>query len=211
MQNIRQKITVVGFDFDGTLLDSMRTCYKGTCAVFAESHQVPPSFDSYLREFETPFVDYYRARGVRLSEREIWKVYEAGADHSLSKMFEDCFVILPLLKKLGYPLHIVTAQRGASVMALLKQVGLLNLFDNVVTDVVDKSWFIKFICKEVGISPQSMCYVGDFGSDVRHARKAGVQAIGITRGNNTTEVLTKAGADLCVDDLPQLFAFLEGQ
>jgi pyrophosphatase PpaX len=60
----------------------------------------------------------------------------------------------------------------------------------------------------LGGTPDDACYVGDAPFDIDAGRDAGVVAIGVTWGFFPRDAL--AGADLIVDDVPALEAFLMG-
>ncbi len=60
----------------------------------------------------------------------------------------------------------------------------------------------------LGAAPDDACYVGDAPFDIAAGRDAGVVAIGVTWGFFSRDAL--GGADLIVDDIPALEAFLMG-
>jgi phosphoglycolate phosphatase-like HAD superfamily hydrolase len=63
---------------------------------------------------------------------------------------------------------------------------------------------IRSLNRLYGCSPDQSCYIGDFAQDMCDAKKAGVQAIGITRGHPTREILLEAGADHVIEHLSEL-------
>jgi len=55
------------------------------------------------------------------------------------------------------------------------------------------------IAKEIGVDPVEMAYVGDSGTDMLTAKRAGMFAIGVTWGYRDKDDLIKNGADLIID------------
>jgi phosphoglycolate phosphatase-like HAD superfamily hydrolase len=139
-----------------------------------------------------------------VSVEEIWRLYDEGADHASARFFEDTSIVIPQLAKWGFRLYLITAQRKHLVEAQLEQEELLPHFRRVVSLVDDKAAAITTICEEEGISPKDFYYVGDFCSDMDHARRAGVNGIGITRGHDTSKVLFAEGASVCIENLSEL-------
>ena len=58
--------------------------------------------------------------------------------------------------------------------------------------------------KELWVTKQEACFVGDTPSDMEAAARAGIMAIGIPTGLHSRQQLLEAGADLVVDSLDDL-------
>jgi beta-phosphoglucomutase-like phosphatase (HAD superfamily) len=78
------------FDVDGTLLNSMPLAYAGVCNIFTMSGKPNPTFQEYFSKFRVPYMDFYRQRGIEVSEQQCWDWYHDVAKHSLSFMNGKC-------------------------------------------------------------------------------------------------------------------------
>lgn len=68
---------------------------------------------------------------------------------------------------------------------------------------------LQFLIKSAGILPNRAIMVGDTPGDIIAGKNAGVKAtVGFTKGFGSEEALTEAGADLLIDDLSDLPAFV---
>lgn len=199
------KTKAVLFDNDGTLLDSLPIAYESACAVLKSAGCSYPDFQEYLRTCHPPFSVFYERYGLIASEAELWRQFNAVVDFDHSELFSDTLDTLERLRSNGSTLGLISAQFEHVVHYLCGRQGIMRFFKaGVVGGASDKAEAIIAMCREVNISPSHAYYVGDCVSDITSARKAGVKAIGITRGNDTEAVLRDAGAEVIITHLDEL-------
>lgn len=96
------------------------------------------------------------------------------------------YVLYPGIKELlldlapDYALYVWTARDRLSTLRILKELGVLELFENLCTvdDALPKP-HISGLAQLVGTSPKSqICVVGDTSNDILGARSFGVKSIG---------------------------------
>ena len=112
-----------------------------------------------------------------------------------------------------YPMGIVSARDKTSTMAFLNQFKITKYFGAIVTSQTCR--YTKpfpdpmfHAAKEVGIDPQNCLMVGDTTVDMKAAKLAGMQAVGVLCGFGHEKELRRAGADLILPstaDLLQVF------
>lgn len=197
------------FDVDGTLVNSIRQLYRSTARIFRLCRLPKPSFREYCAEFGAPYMDFYRRRGVRASDEQIWQWHNEKMATFVPDLFDDVSPVLELLHKTRFPLGVVSGQRTVVLQTLFQQYRIDHLFSYVRGDQEDKVPALRRFCRSHRLCPSSVWYVGDFVSDMVHARQAGLCPIGITRGNHTIRVLKRAGARRCITHLSELLPLLK--
>lgn len=185
-------IDAVLFDWDGVAVDSMPEVYKGSSAILRNSGLLPPTYDEFADEYEAPYLDYYRGKGVTASDAEIRGWYFAEADSSASLMFPDFLVVVKELYDRGVFLGIVSAHLADKIEERLGQEHLRGFFGTVVgrADVKDRA--IADICRRFCLFPRRVAFVGDLVSDIRDGKKAGVVTVAFTQNPNPRSRLLRA-------------------
>jgi phosphoglycolate phosphatase-like HAD superfamily hydrolase len=196
------------FDFDGTLIDSVGPMYDGACNVFRMSQLAIPSFAEFCETCESPFLGYYRKRGVTAPTQDITRWYDEAARLKERPFFPDTVSTIIALAGRGVLMGIVSANRRDKIVRLAEEAGIEDFMEVIVGGAHDKVDPIKNFCGQRGIVPRNTLFVGDFVSDVRDAKLAGVIAVGITRGRDVANVLKRAGADYVITDLRELLNLL---
>ncbi|HEY4511617.1 MAG TPA: HAD family hydrolase [Candidatus Paceibacterota bacterium] len=207
---MKKRIGVL-FDFDGTLFDSMRVTYEATCSVFDHCGLPHPTFEDYCENFGLPYVGFYHSRNVSLSPEKIWEIFIQRVDYTGCSLFDDVhstLISLTVAYKTEVVVGLVSGNRDEPVREYCVKHKVMGYMRYFVTKAHDKVPPIQNFCTEHSLLPADVWFIGDFGSDMRDARKAGVNAVGITRGKATADALMKAGADHCIAHLPELSRIL---
>ncbi len=197
------------FDFDGTIFDSIPIAYRATCNIFADAQCAPPSFEEYMQHCHPPFEKFFRSRGVHLSEEELWKDFNRRVDRfNAASFFADVAPMLATLVIYGWLTGIVSAQQEKTLLHHCDENGITRFFSaGIQGDIEDKATAITLLRDKHGLLPTNVWYLGDFPADMKHAKIAGVRAVGILRGNHSVEkMLRNAGADYCVHTLYEFLA-----
>ncbi len=192
------------FDVDGTLVNNARRLYRSTARIFRLCGLPEPSFREYCAEFGAPYMNFYRKRGVKVSDNQIWVWYNEHMDAFTHDLFSDVSSVLELLHRNHFFLGVVSGQRTAVLQALFQRYRIEHFFTHVQGEQEDKVPALRRFCRAHQLTPSAVWYVGDFVSDMMHAKEAGLCPIGITRGNNTVRVLKRAGAKRCITHLSDL-------
>lgn len=215
-------IKAVVFDLDGTILD----------------------LKLKFREAKKKFLKLLEENGVKLGEitldtptEMIMKRVKDKPRSWLMKLVDEAFIpyeveaaeeaelregveeVLRKLKEYGYRLGIASNNGRIGVRKALEKVGIIDLFDIIVTrnDVNSMKPSGKLIRRAVellGVKPWEMVYVGDTYNDVEAARKAGVKTIAILGGAHPPERIQEAKPDAVLDDfrkLPETLKLLNGE
>lgn len=180
------------FDFDGTVTDNSEGIFNcinyatdkmGLARVDSETIRrfVGPSlFDSFMRYCENneeraqEFVNNYRERYAPVGTTEA-KLYPGIKDALIT------------LKAKGFRLAVCSGKPRDFVMKISKMLGVFELFEEYycpgfATHSSTKSDYILEACLNTGIAPEHTLMIGDTVFDIRSAKEAGVESLGVKWG-----------------------------
>lgn len=208
------KTSVVLFDLDGTLADSLPFIKKTYRLVFALLG-LPWADGEVMRWIGRPLEDIagYFAKSKEKEFLELYKVYyHLEHDRSIS-LFPGTLEMLEDLKGRGLRLGIVTSKGRDGTERAVELIGLNRYLDVIVTahDVSRHKPFPDPIFKALsflGALSQEAIYVGDSWLDLQAGKKAGTITLGVTWGLATREELIASDPDGLLetwDDLTQRF------
>jgi HAD superfamily hydrolase (TIGR01549 family) len=112
-----------------------------------------------------------------------------------------------------YPLAVVSARDAASTRAFLDQFDLVPFFQCIATaqTCLHTKPFpdpILWAAGQMGVPPDACLMVGDTTVDMRAARAAGAQKVGVLCGFGERDELEKRGADMILSTTPELVQVL---
>lgn len=215
------RIKYVGFDLDGTLIDSMTAGPEIFGAHMAKLGLDRKAAQQYFLEtLGTPTATQIRQLLLQDGQRmRRGKAIRLGNAIDLefleldSGVFPEIKDMLDRLVTRGYKLFISSSHKGELIERKLDALGLRDYFTYVIGKKPRKQSFTKgephlrVVAKAFGVSYeeflQSAVYIGDSREDVRTAVKAGIIAIG-REGTFDKKALLDDGASEVLDDLSGL-------
>ena len=220
--------TMVGFDLDGTLVDSHRDLAPAINHALEKAGRPPVDPDA-VREMIGGGTARMLERALertggqlppeefemRLGDLLAW--YEAHiADATVP--YEGCLAALDALAERGCALAVVTNKIENFALKLLNELGMANRFAVILggdtlgpgrakpaPDMIDEA--IRR-CREAGAPEGRFAMVGDSSYDVRAAQAAGVPVVALSFGYNDLPA-DRLGADAVVDHYDELIPALE--
>lgn len=193
------------FDFDGTLVDSMRQWGEKMTNVL-DTHGI--SYPSDIIKIITPLGDrgtaeyFIKKLGLDMTVNEILELMDSYALKAYAEEIpakEGVSETLSELKTRGHSLNVLTASPHRMLDVCLKRLGLFGLFDNVWscddfnTTKSDPNIY-KETAKLLGAVPSGCIFADDNINACRTAKLAGMKVIG---------VFDESSAD-CVSEMKQL-------
>jgi len=115
-----------------------------------------------------------------------------------------------------YPLSVVSARGGKSTARFLEQFQLSELFQCVATAQTCEHTKpypdpILWAAEQMGVSPEDCLMIGDTTVDIKAARSAGAQSVGVLCGFGEKDELLEVGADLILEETSELVGVLQGE
>ena len=205
---MKQTITTLLFDFDGTVFDTVEGITKSIQYALrkhgrdAELEELrcfagPPLVDKFMEVYEVSkeeaeqLVTDFRERYVPIG------VYESSPFPGIRELLE-------AVRAAGKKTAIATSKPQALAELLLQRAGLRDLFDVVVGSGGgvnnDAKWQIVTQAMELcGSKPEDCVLVGDTKYDVEGAKKCGIPCIGVRWGYAAEGELEAAGTAAIVE------------
>lgn len=195
--------TVIIFDFDGTIADTVDALVSIANRLAVEFGYVPITQQelallknltsreiikySGISVFKIPFL----VKKVRGELKD--KIHEFQPIPGIKEALIE-------LKAEGYSLGIITSNSKDNVNEFLKINELDNLFDFIYSGVTifGKKTIINNVLKQRQLKPQQVIYVGDETRDIEASKKANIQVIAVTWGFNSPEILAKQKPDFLI-------------
>jgi phosphoglycolate phosphatase-like HAD superfamily hydrolase len=118
-----------------------------------------------------------------------------------------------VILKQHYPLAIVSSRGEESTQAFLDLYELHPLFSAIATAYTCEytkpyPHSVRWVAKQLGISPTNCLMVGDTTVDIRAGKAAGAQTVGVLSGFGHARDLQRAGADLILPSAADLLEVL---
>lgn len=211
-------MALICFDLDGTIVDPLlgvRKCVARVCREMGlacpdeatirewigfgmrESLALIPGLEDpgKLEEALDRYVEAYREDGV--FEHEV---------------YEGAHLMLSRLKRQGHRIYIVSSKPGLFARRITYQFDLNLIFDDIFGAELKGAWQPKTVVldrlRQEGRLEPGGYFIGDRGDDMRAARDHDLHAIGVTYGYGSRQELLDAGADILLDSIPELDAWL---
>lgn len=173
------------WDLDGTLLDSYGIIISAAREA-AETAGCPDQEEEILRTVKRGSLTAYladvsRRSGVAAAElMERYRAFSHARDDRIPLM-DGAEEALRALRETG-AVHYVYTHRGDSSEPILKRLGILGFFREVVTAVYGfppkpSGAGVRYLTEKYGLSPEDTWYVGDRPIDMLCARDAGVRGM----------------------------------
>lgn len=193
------------FDFDGVVSNSLPGHHKALKYVCRKCGIRPPTFGRFVRTFHSPFLPCWRALGVTIPRKRLYSWYYKVTDKEKDPMFRDVpKVFRHFAVEHRVPVGIVSCGRSTRIRRLCAEYGIAKSLSYFACGKESKTENITGFYRRFGLPPSAVWFVGDFASDMRDARLAGVRRVGITRGSPMADVLIESGAEYLIKNLSEL-------
>lgn len=193
------KYKVIGFDLDGTLINTLPDLTLVVNSMFLE-HGFPTVTQQQVLSWVGKGADIFFQNAIAYTG----KVFDAAQQVSLRTSFDKFYATyvceestlypnvkatLETLKEKGFTLVVITNKPTKLVEPVLTAFGIYHLFSETlggqslpkIKPNPDPMWFI---CEKFNIQPSELLFVGDSENDVIASTKAGCDVIGLTYGYN---------------------------
>jgi len=207
----------VVFDFDGTLVDSMKLVFEALNVILRrkglpeiEAGLLGGMAGLPLREIISGKM-HLPEDDLREIEKDVFDAYSEFCKSSC-QLLPSAENTLKGLKSMGLKLGVLTTTPRKPLESVVKRFALQGYFDIMLAmeDAKNKPNpdGLEQIIREFGISKDECLYVGDSPIDVLTGKAAGVRTIAVTTGITTLEQLKEKAPDAIITDLQQLLTYV---
>ncbi|WP_010605002.1 HAD family hydrolase [Pseudoalteromonas maricaloris] len=201
------------FDWDGTVMDSVPKIVN-TIHLAAKSCNITPVSDSEAKSIiglSLPVamqVLFPHHEDKAESLANAYKYIYSNEDDTPSPIFEGVESLLGKLRDRGIKIAVATGKSRTGLNRLMAQNGLTDYFVTTRTACEAESKphpdMLLQILTELGVDAKDTVMVGDSIIDMNLASNAGVDAIGVTMGVATRELLSQTSAAYICDNYHDL-------
>lgn len=196
---------IIFFDFDGVIVDTFEMCYAISALI-----NPPVSRDEYRNHFDGNIHDALKAKKLSNTSEEghpspidfFTEYAKRMGDHRPEEQMPE--LISDLADQ--YALVIVSSSRSDLMYQFLELHNLTDCFSAVLGNDVHTSKVVKFrmALQANEILPHQTIMITDTLGDIREARMAGLDSIGVTWGYQPAETLAKGEPFAIVSTIAEL-------
>lgn len=211
---------LIVFDWDGTLMDSEAKIVACIQAAFEEVGEPPPSREAARNVIGLGLEDamgkLWPAAG-RMDCRRVADRYRnhfLGGDETPSTLFPGARELLDWLVAQEYLLAVATGKSRRGLDSALDGTGLADCFH--ATRCADETFskphpeMLLQLMDQLGVDGASTLMVGDTEYDMQMANSAGANALAVCYGVHERERLLGHEPMGCLESLPEMRSWLEG-
>lgn len=219
MPGVNNKIKLVVFDLDGTLISSHKTIYKATIHALnllnIKNKLVEEKFYSRIG---LHFEDIFNEFGIKVPNFEDFiRVYRSVYfDYiDLSKMYEGVENTIDDLKKLEIKIGLLTTKSQDQAELILRYFNIHHKFDYIMGRRIGISHKpspepLLYICNDMNIKPVNTIIVGDSELDVMCGKEANALTCAVTYGYRKKDELNKVYPDFIIDKISDIIKIVDG-
>ena len=178
-------MTAYIWDLDGTLLDSYEMITEAASRTAADEG-IDDTREHVLKTVKQGSVTAYMEEISAQSGKTVKELFSRYREHTHMldariQLIDGAKETLEGLQKAG-AVHFVYTHRGSSSEPILKRLGILDCFKEVVTSEYGLAKKpsgdgVRYLVEKYGLDPEQTWYVGDRTLDVYCAKDAGVKAL----------------------------------
>jgi len=213
--------TYILFDLDGTLTDPKEGITKSVQHALRYFGQKVTDLDSLCSYIGPPLAEsFVRYGGIPENEAQVavekYREYFGAKGIYENKRYDGTMEALQALQAAGRTIVLATSKPTVYAVEILKHFGIYEYFAFVAGSElsgarVKKAEVIEYALSNVGVTDRTQAVmIGDREHDIFGARAAGLTSIGVLHGYGGREELERAGADVILEDMAAVQAWLLG-
>lgn len=217
---------LIGFDLDGTLVNSLPDLALSLNSAFAEAG-LPQAPEELVLTWIGNGADVLFAKGLEWTGRA--DEFSVEALSHIKRRFGQFYgenvcnksVLYPNVKETlealhakGYLLAVVTNKPTKHVQPVLQAFGIDHLFveslgGQSLPAIKPHPAPLYYLCGKFGLYPHEMLFVGDSKNDILAAQAAGCKSVGLTYGYNYNIPIADSHPDFVFDDFAQILSVVD--
>lgn len=216
-----KQFKLIGFDLDGTLVNSLPDLALSLNSAFAEVG-LPQAPEELVLTWIGNGADVLFAKGMEwtgkadeFSQEELAQIkrrfgYFYGENVcNISKLYPNVKETLETLKAQGYILAVVTNKPTKHVLPVLQAFKIDHLFSEALggqslPQIKPHPAPLYYLCGKFGLYPHEMLFVGDSKNDILVAKAAGCKSVGLTYGYNYNIPISESEPDYVCEDFAEI-------
>ena len=217
---MERDITLVIFDFDGTLADTkeniiltFQMTMKELGVEIKSRQECAATIGLTLEDAFKVLYPGMAAEKYILLRDTYRRIFKENRKILVPGLFPEVMETLEELRRRGYLMSIASSRQSPSLHSFLEDMKIAHLFEYAVGgDNVEHPKpapdAVLQILRHYNLSAEEAFVVGDMPFDINMATNAGVKSCGVTWGNADAAQLKESGANYVIDKMSQLLEIL---
>ena len=187
------------FDWSGVVRDTVTNQMWIVNHIFKKYGVGEISTEEFRENWTQPpalFYQKYLPEGYDEAERsKLFQKLQLEKDCPPATSFPEVVEFIHKCKKKGHFLAVVSSDYPETLLPEVKEYGLENIFNEIVTDADDKLEAVQRIIKENDLDLQNTFFVGDSNHEIDVAKKVGIKSVAVTWGFTSEQKLRSRNPD----------------
>ena len=165
------------------------------------------SREELKENWEQPYMNFWKKYFPDLTLEEEQKVYYevlSRDDCPKSNSLPGIVDLIKKNKKDGAFIAVISSDSPDTLLKEVKEYGLENIFDEIITDVHDKTEGLRKIMNENNFKKEETVFIGDSNHEIEVGKEAGIKTIAVTWGFCTENKLKSTNPDYLVHNIEEL-------
>ena len=211
-------MATICFDLDGTIVDPLlgvRNCVARVCREMGLTCPLTATIRDWIGfGMKESLARIPGLEDPQKAEEAYDRYLEAYREEGVfeHEVYEGAHLMLGRLKRQGHRIYIVSSKPGLFARRITYQFDLNLIFDEIFGAELKGAWQPKTVVlerlRQQGTIRAGDYFIGDRGDDMRAAKDHGLRAVGVTYGYGTRKELIEAGAEVLLDSISELDAWL---
>ncbi len=195
-------VNTIIWDWNGTLLNDVDICVDSINILLKERGHNKLNIRTYKSIFTFPVKDYYTKAGFDFETEPFDEIAIKFIDIYKEKiktsgLFQDAGTVLRYFRDKKYRQLIVSAMQNEFLQTTVSERGIAGYFERISGldnhYAAGKTDNAMKLLKELDISPDEACFIGDTIHDYEVAREIGTRCLLVASGHQSYERLKKTG------------------
>jgi phosphoglycolate phosphatase len=195
------------FDWSGVVKDSFEAHVWSVGEMMKVFGGSPITREELKNNWRQPYMDFWHMYFPDLAIEYQNKVYHetiARTDHPKTFAYLGIVELIKKLKDGGCFLAVVSSDSPKTLLPEIKEWNLENIFDEVTTDVHDKTDGVIKILGDNNLIKSETIFIGDSNHEVEVAKATGIKSIAVTWGFTSEEKLKLVEPDYMAHNIKEL-------
>lgn len=196
------------FDWSGVVRDTVTNQMWIVNRIFKKYGVAEISTEEFRENWKQPpalFYQKYLPEGYDEAERsKLFQVLQLDKDCPKSAPFPEVVRLIRKCKENGHFLAVVSSDFPETLLPEVKEYGLENIFETIITDANDKLEPVRKIITENKLDPANTFFVGDSNHEIDVAKKTGIKSVAVTWGFTSENNLKARNPDYIAHNAGEL-------
>lgn len=218
MQNVTDNVSLVVFDWDGTVMDSVGRIVSSMRTAAEKTELIVPSEFAVKQIIGLSLDPAFDVLFPGVSDKQRQQLFDHYRDQYLihdttpTPLFAGVEQVLKQLKEQNVLLAVATGKARKGLSRMFADTGLAQYFDT--SRCADEAQskphpdMLQQILQQLGVKAGQAVMVGDTSHDMKMAQAINMPRVGVTHGVHDREVLSQFAPKAIIDSIPQLLQVL---